>query len=569
MKKIKFIISLGFLFLLFGCNSWLEKEPLTQFTDDQYWTSEGNVKIFCNGFYSLFNGYGTGSTSTIFSNAGSGAESDYYFTTFSDDQANNNIDIFSTSVPATSTTWSTPYNYIRLANLLLARVDRVPTGATVINHYKGVAYFFRAFEYFELVKRYGDVPLANKYLDQDIDQSIIWGGRVSRNIVMDSVLNDLNKAVSGLYDKSKADVNAVNKDIANALKSRICLYEGTYSKYVLKDNARATKYLTEAKTAAEAVMATGNYSLNADYKTIYNSLDLTGNKEVLLYRLYQDGIVTHSVVGYCNSSTIISGLTKDAVESFLCTDGQPISISPLYKGDTPDAKLSIGQSTLKNRDKRLIAMVDSIICYTKKPNGSGFTSTTGYKIAKFDNSTLTKTQILAPNNPTDAPVFAYSEVLLNEAEACAELGVLTQDIVNNTINKLRTRAGITAMDILNLPNDSKRDADVPALIWEIRRERRVELMMNGMRYWDLRRWGKVSYLDSSVKPDIFKGAKAPAGTSGSPGGQDANGYILPYSSSSAAKRVVALPKNNLDPIPSGQLNLYKNQGVDFPQNTGW
>jgi hypothetical protein len=84
-------------------------------------------------------------------------------------------------------------------------------------------------------------------------------------------------------------------------------------------------------------------------------------------------------------------------------------------------------------------------------------------------------------------------------------------------------------------------------------------MMNGMRYWDLRRWGKVSYLDSTVKPDIFKGAKAPAGTSGSPGGQDANGYILPYSNASVAKRVVVLPKNNLDPIPSGQLNLYKNQ----------
>lgn len=568
MKKIKIILFISLTFVLFGCNSWLEKEPLTQFTDDAYWTSEANVKTFCNGFYSLFNGYGTGSSSTISTNGGSGAESDYYFTTFGDDQANNSIDIFSTSVPATSGSWTQPYAYIRLANLLLNRVDRIPISAAVINHYRGVGYFFRSLEYFDLVRRYGDVPFVNKYLDQDIDQSMIWGGRVNRNIVMDSVLNNLNSAINLLYDKSKADVNSVNKDVANAYKSRICLYEGTYSKYVLNNNTRAQKYLNEAKNAAEAVMA-ASYTLNTDYRTIYNSMDLTGNKEVLLYRLYLDGVVTHSVVGYCNSSTILSGLTKDAVESFLCTDGQPISLSPLYKGDIPNASLSIGQTTLKNRDKRLAAMVDSIICYTKKPNANGFTSTTGYKITKFDNATLTKTQILAPNNPTDAPIIALPEVLLNEAEACAELGLFTQTIADNTVNKLRTRGGVAALNVNSIPSDPTKDSSLSDLIWEVRRERRVELMMNGLRYWDLRRWGKVNYLDPAVKPDIFKGAKAPAGTSGSPGGQDTNGYILPYSSTTAAKRVITLPKYNLDPLPSGQLTLYKNAGIDFPQNSGW
>jgi hypothetical protein len=576
MKKIIKKISLAVVVLpmLVACNSWLDKQPLTQFSDTNYWTSEANVKTFCMGFYSLFDGFGTGSSSSISSNGGSGAESDFYFTTFGDDQANNAIDIFPTAAPASASTWSTPYTYIRLANLLLARISEVPISVTAQNHYRGIAYFFRAMEYYDLTRHYGDVPYENKYLDQVADTAAIWKSRTPRNTVMDSVLNDLNNAVALLYPKSVADtytgVNTVNQDVANVLKSRICLYEGTYSKYQLGDNTRATNYLTQCKTASEAVMNTGTYALNPDYRTVYSSLDLTGNKETMLYRLYIDGIVTHSVVGYCNSSTIISGLTKDAVDAFLCSDGQPIGLSSLYMGDTPNAStLSIGQSTLKNRDKRLIESVDSILCYINKSNSSGFTSTTGYRISRFDNSTLTKTEILAPNNPTDAPIFWLPEVLLNEAEACVELGSFTQTIADNTINKLRARAGVASLNVSNIPNDPKRDADVSPLLWEVRRERRVELMMDGFRYWDLRRWAKLSYLDPTVKPDIFKGAKAPAGTAGSPGKQDPSGYILPYSTTSVAKRVVTIPKCYLDPIPTGQLNLYQNAGITFPQNPGW
>jgi hypothetical protein len=125
------------------------------------------------------------------------------------------------------------------------------------------------------------------------------------------------------------------------------------------------------------------------------------------------------------------------------------------------------------------------------------------------------------------------------------------------------------LEVSNVSNDPKRDPDISSLLWEVRRERRAELMMDGFRYWDLRRWAKLSYLDPTVKPDIFKGAKVPVGTAGSPGGQDALGYILPYSSTSVAKRVVTNPKCYLDPIPTGQLNLYQNAGVTFPQNPGW
>ncbi|MDI3318383.1 RagB/SusD family nutrient uptake outer membrane protein [Pinibacter soli] len=577
MKTINKIgITFLLLFILAGCKKYLDKPPLTQFTDNEYWTSESNVKIFCNGFYCLFNGFGQGATSTISSNIAppattAGTESNFYFPSFSDDQVNSAIDIFPTAAGSTATTWTTPYYHIRMANLLLTRIGGVSSMSDVQkNHYRGVAYFFRAMEYFDLVRHYGDVPYTNTYLDQVIDTSIIWGPRVPRNTVMDSVLNDLNNAVTLLYSKSVADVNSVTQDVAQALKSRICLYEGTYSKYQLNSATRATKYLTECKTASEAVMNGGGYQLNPDFRTVFSSMDLTGNKEVLLYRVYLDGIVTHSVVGYCNSSTQVYGLTKDAVESFLCTDGLPINLSSLYQGDASNpTTLSIAQTTLKNRDKRLTASIDSILCYTGKPNSKGFVSTTGYLITRFNNATLTPTQLLAPNNPTDAPVFWLPEVLLNEAEALAELGSFTQADADKTINLLRARAGVTSLNVTNVPNDPKRDGDVPALLWEVRRERRAELMLTSFRYWDLRRWAKLSYLDASVKPDIFKGAKVPAGTSGTQGGQDATGYILPYSTTTAAKRVVKTPQNYLDFIPTGQLQLYTNHGISFSQNPGW
>ena len=232
-------------------------------------------------------------------------------------------------------------------------------------------------------------------------------------------------------------------------------------------------------------------------------MDLSKNNEVILYKSYVSGVMTHSVVGYTNSSTMMSGLTKDAVDSYLCTDGLPISLSPLYQGDDNIT------ATLANRDLRLAQSVDDRLAYIGTPNEKGFTSSTGYKITKFDNDALTPSETLAPNNPTDAPIFWLAEVYLNYAEAAAELGELTQSDLDATINLLRQRAGVVPLMLSSVPDDPLRDQDVPALIWEIRRERRCELMMDGFRSWDIRRWGKLQYLDPSIKPAIFMGAKIP------------------------------------------------------------
>ena len=398
----------------------------------------------------------------------------------------------------------------------------------------------------------------------------IYAPRTPRTAVVDSIMADLQFAAQSIRstDRNKAlgDANMVSQEVVWAYMSRVALYEGSYAKYVAGDAARAAALLQIAREAAGNVIGKNSFSLTPVYHQLYGSLDLSKNPEVLLYKSYVSGILTHSVIGYTNSSTMMSGLTKDAVNSFLCSDGLPISLSPMYAGDE-----TISQ-TLSNRDLRLVQSVEGELAYIGNPNEKGFTSSTGYIIAKFNNEGLGASEVLAPNNPTDAPIFWLAEVLLNYAEASAELGVLTQGDLDATVNLLRARAGVAPLLLAAVPNDPLRDADVSPLLWEIRRERRSELIMDGFREWDIRRWGKLEYLNPAVKPDIFLGARiasASAAPDALPDGLSisSDGYILPYGV--GVGRPVEVPKNYLDAIPTGQLTLYQLKGVDFPQNPGW
>lgn len=534
---------------------FLDRGSKVVFDDNNFWTSENNVKSYCWEFYNLFTGYGTGTNG------------DFYFTTFTDDQAARSMDMFPVTAPASDSHWD--YTYIRKANLLLERIPQMDMLSTeAANHYLGVARFFRAFEYANLVRHFGDVPYIDEYLDQSETEKI-YAPRMPRAAVVDSIMSDLKFATENIrtIERSKAlgDVNVLSKEVVLAYMGRVALYEGSYAKYVAGDAAGAVELLKVAQEASREIVGSGMFSLTPVYHELYGSLDLSKNPEVLLYKSYVSGILTHSVIGYTNSSTMMDGLTKDAVDSFLCSDGLPISLSPMYAGDETVA------GTLENRDLRLVQSVEDELAYIGNPNEKGFTSSTGYIITKFNNPSLGASEILAPNNPTDAPLFWLAEVMLNYAEAAAELGELTQTDLDATINLLRARAGVAPLMLSAVPDDPLRDSDVSPLLWEIRRERRSELIMDGFREWDIRRWGKLEYLNPAVKPDIFKGARiASAGSPVTlPDGLsiDSQGYILPYGEDSG--RTVEVPKNYLDAIPTGQLTLYNIKGVDFPQNPGW
>lgn len=535
---------------------FLNRGSKVVFDDNNFWTSENNVKSYCWEFYNLFTGYGTGTNG------------DFYFTTFTDDQAARSMDLFPVTAPAANSHWD--YTYIRKANLLLERVPQMQMlSSEAAAHYLGVARFFRAFEYANLVRHFGDVPYINEYLDQS-NVEAIYAPRMPRAAVVDSIMADLQFAAENLRtierNRALGDVNMLSGEVALAYMGRVALYEGTYARYVGNDEAAATALLKMAEEASQQIAGKGMFTLTPVYHELYGSLDLSKNPEVLLYKSYVSGILTHSVIGYTNSSTMMDGLTKDAVDSFLCSDGLPISLSPMYAGDETISQV------LSGRDLRLVQSVGDELAYIGNPNDKGFTSSTGYIITKFNNPSLGASEILAPNNPTDAPIFWLAEVMLNWAEASAELGTLTQGTLDATVNLLRERAGVAPLLIASIPDDPLRDPDVTPLLWEIRRERRSELIMDGFREWDIRRWGKLEYLNPAVKPDIFKGARIVAASGSAytlPDGLtvDSGGYILPYGA--AAGRTVEVPKNYLDAIPTGQLTLYNIKGVDFPQNPGW
>lgn len=533
-----------------GCSDYLETETPDQFSDLNFWTSESNVRTYNWEFYNLFEGYGNGTV-----------PGDFYFTSFSDDQASPSFQQFPVTAPASSSSWD--WYFIRKANIMLERIDEVPMSDEAKNHWKGVARFFRAFDYFNKVRLFGDVPWISKSVDI-AETDVIYKPRDPRAQVMDSILADIDFAIENL--RVEDEENTVNRDIALALKSRICLYAGTYRKYHTELGlSGAAEFLLEAKEASETLIQEGNYTLG-DYKDLYSSMDLAGNPEVLLYKKYLSGILTHSVIGFTNSSTQMRGLTKSAVEAYPMKDGLPISQSGLYMGDDNIENIRT------NRGERLLEVISDFLAYEGHLVG-GLSSSTGYRPAKFLQPASAQ---LAPQNETDAPLFWLAEVLLNYAEASAELNdlgeyVITQADLDKSVNLLRDRAGIARLTLTGgqnvsasgiMINDPERDADVPPLIWEIRRERRIELMMDGFRYQDLMRWKKGEYLDTESNPECVLGAKVPENPDII---RNEDGYIMPYEPGTT--RTFVAPKHYLSPIPTGQISLYPEGQLE--QNPGW
>ena len=576
MKKIFLFFAAGLL--LTSCSDLLDTEPYDQFTKQNYFTSENNVKLFANYFYNTFTGYGSGS-------------GDYYFNTLNDDQASTGITNWTfTSVPGTSGAWNTPYVEIRRANTLIANVPGISSMSDAAkNNWIGIGRLYRAWQHYKLVRAYGDCYYVDKELDAT-DEDILYGPRQPRNDVMDKVLEDLNFAVGNITADDGSKV-AYNKWVALAMKAEICLFEGTYSKYVTNNLNRATTYLTEAKNACLEIMNSGKYSLNSDYKSNFDSEDLSKNPEMILYKHYVLGVMGHGTIDYTCGSTQVNGMTKDAFDSYLFTDGKPLALTSMDKSDkgvvvSIDDNSGYGEAkhidiseVLANRDPRLSAAVDPILQFP----GSGYarfggaqsTSSTGYGVMLFDNEKYAKdangkdtngNRQSTYGNYSDAPIFWYAEILLNYAEACAELGSCTQADLDKSINLLRDRVNMPHLTTA-VAADPANNMGVSPLIWEVRRERRVEMMycMND-RYYSLQRWNQLDKLDTQKYPNLSRGAYVMGfdaeGVKLTDVDIDADGYI--NCKNNGAERIYS-DKYRLFPIPNDQANLNPQIG----QNPGW
>lgn len=569
---------------LSGCDRYLDLKPLDSNSDATNWTSEAALETFSWKFYGYLNelSYGNGWT-----------RGQYHSETLTDDYATETFSEFTKVIPPSSGTWNTNYDRIREANILLNRVDLVPDlSAKAANHWKGIARFFRAVYYYNLVRAYGDVVWVETEVDFSKEENITLP-RTSRVTVMDNVVADLQFAVDNCYSPSEAGANTVNNMVAAAFLSRVALYEGAWEKYHNVSGGHADQFYTAAKNAARKVIDSGLYQVTDNYKGMYTSLSLVGNKEVLLYKIYtlanvNGGKITeaHSQYGWIDSSTPTWGLTKSAMENYTLSNGLPVHMGAY------DDKTMAGIFT--GRDKRLGATVyDQILPVSESAWDFGIISTTGYWTFKFlplerRAEMEANASWNAPSNDTDGPIFQYSEVLENYAEACAELGSITQGDLDISVNLLRTKhggipaltlSGTTAcsVDGVAITKDPKSEA-ANVLLQELRRDRRSELMCDGFRHDDLMRWALGKRLDTKENPDGYLGVSVEAlmeyvGNNWAKV-QEKNfflgGYKSPYNTAAvnAGGTTVDRTWNDkyyLEPIPSGQITLDGNIG----QNPGW
>ena len=571
-------------FAMTSCDGFLNQPPYDDFTDEEYWQNEDQARTFMYGFYtSVFSGYGTGNSHGPF----------LMGQTLNDDFASDveQQDLTPLVVPESDGSWS--FSNIRKANYALESIERIDATPAVKNHWRGVARFFRACYYSNLVFRYGDVPWYDrvpKLSDSKEDMDYLYKDRDPRTFVDSCIMADFQYAMDSVRENDGP--MQINKYVVAAMASRFMLREGTFLKYHDLDKAMAEKCLNMAKNAAEMVMKSNKYAIAPSYNALFTSDDLASNPEIIMYRHYVDGVLAHSTLTY-SFTEAQAGLSRSLAEAFVANDGLPI-----YSKDA-NYLAPTSEEFFANRDARL-AMCIRPKYYVKGSETKPFNyALSGYSWNKFmDDTKADKPEPTwsGSKNVTDAPCLRYAEVLLNYVEAAYELHLIskytfTQADLDKSINLIRARAdvnlpalqmqgdqpainGVAFDDPKRLQIEQNADGGITSpLLWEIRRERRVELCLEGFRLNDLKRWHKLDYLWNGCNPDIRYGAyirlsdyptKAAEVVLEDPNATE--GYIL---RNTLNQRNRPIKRNYINPIPSGQITLYKTKGYTLSQNTEW
>lgn len=598
-------------FGLVSCNDdFLEVYPRDTQTEATAFVTADNFETYAWGLYSIFGGYSDDTLGddknggNLVSNA-AGGESDWAMGRY--------------KVPSSGGDWD--FSFIRRCNLMLDHIDGSQMNEDEKKHWRAVGLFFRSHRYFQLLQKFGDVPWIEHVLSTDSEE--LYYPRDSRDMVAANILRDLKQAAADIREGGNGN-NTVNTDVVNTFLSRFALFEGTWRKYHgLQD---ADTYLQAAADAALAVINTGKYSVNPSYDALFNSEDLTGAASIILFRQYAGGELGHNYTRRIRTGELTFEATKDLVDSYLCSDGKPISTSDVFE----DAPGEEGKDRLReydrfrNRDRRLYVtivppynenmsdskdseykvMLDDAdnaswtgtkrlpmtnfkgqVC-NSQPNlmeSSNFTNWgkthMGFCMWKYYNTTTPSTTANS-DNTTDAPIFRYEEVLLNYAEAMCELGKFDQAVADRTINLMRRRpsCNVADMDVdaiaaagrswdpaLETGGYYNRAAD--PVLWEIRRERRLEFVGEGFAFRDIRRW-KIADLVLNKRP---QGAWIDRNVyGGNLTLQDIDGNTLPADAQYGYGAYFGKPSGWLEhyylyPLPLN--NLVLNEALE--QNPGW
>ncbi|OEI78739.1 hypothetical protein AST99_18340 [Formosa algae] len=568
MKNILKLFFLSGILALTSCDDFLDKTPLDEVSEDAFYSTPSDLQAAVNGWYNDLPGW---SATSI----GYNILPDMYSDVGTAEEPSNRLSGLSYTVPtsATASVWS--FDEVRETNWLLDHVDQASGDQTLIDQYTGETYFFRAYFYFELLKRYGDVPIFPVYFD-NLDDEYVYAARDPRNEVADFIISDLDTAISLMQSFTEVATSRVSKEAAQLLKARVALYEGTWEHYHSGTDfgvsgLDGSTFLQTAADAAEDLMDSGVFSLYSDYKTLFNQTGYAGNSEVMLWRDYNSidlGINNVLQQTWPNRS----GFTKFAIDSYLCIDGNPTAVSSLYQGNENFATLEM------NRDPRLAATImapgdlieikdDGTEEYWEYPDfGSTNSGLTGYESEKYRNVVYDENYDDFTED-TSRIIMRYAEALLIFAEAKAELGTITQGDLDKSINLLRARVDMPDLNLAGIvtdPNWPNYGYTLTDILYEVRRERSVELMAEGFRADDLYRWRAHALFDG----DQPRGAYYYDGIVSTTLDEsdvtlDSDGFILPFASTGNYNFDES--KAYLNPLPTDELQLNPN----LTQNPGW
>ena len=577
-----------------SCEDFTDLSPIDSFTDKSYWKTADDLKMYATGFYGLLSSPSAtldGTSNNFVSRSASGWLFD------------------ESTVPTYASQSSWTWEWIRDCNYFFSRYQTVQASEKDVNKYVGEMRFFRSLLYFSKIKTFGDVPWYDRDL-QTNDTEELYKGRDPRDMVLGKVIEDLKFAIEWLPEKNSAEKGRLHKDAARQQLARVCLYYGTYMKYhneTPTTDWTADKLLKEAADQTDAIINSGNYDIvkasdaDADtkasegyplaYANLFVMKDHSNCKESVLSRFYQEGVLSHETGRQEGGNGY--GLTKDFIESFLMKDGTPIyNAGSGYKGDNNQ------ENEIADRDPRLyqlipnkhkpeLVLANGDVQFPVLPDVNAGAGVTGYPCTKFHSANSKQAE--ARNTYYDWFIYRYAEVLLINAEAKAELGLCTQEVLDKTINKLRDRVDMAHLTTTPVADSKPIDYgySLSNLIYEIRRERRIELVHEGFRLDDLKRWNGMKVLDNpktmfgiKVTDEVARMYKEIGniefGNANEEGKRpvveyEGAKYLYHYAGSrdlDATRSGRHWKKNDrrwLDPLPKEELLLNKN----LKQNPGW
>ncbi len=522
---------------LSSCGDFLDREPQTTLSPGTFWKTESDLRLGLNSLYNNMN------RSYVLDNQSADCFA----------AIGNNVSSGTYTAPNTDGIWTSSYQQIRVVNDFLKNYDAADVAQSVKDRYRGEALFFKAYFYFNLIKRFGDVPYITTTLD--LASPELYEPRTDKRIIVDDLLADLDEAENmiPLASSLKNDVGRITKGTVQALTARIALYFGTWYKF--HGGAEYKKYLQVARDAADRLMRSGEYSLYPDYRNLFLLPGEDSSEHILSFR-YSDETSAYNQRIRSVIIDLVQSPTKYLADAFLCKDGLPIEKSQ-YKVQY----LPLG-SEFENRDPRMALSLwrpgDPFMGGTLIPNLSNQTKT-GYMFKKYgDEDSYTNIQ-----SKIDEILIRYAEVLLIYAEASYELSdAISDEDLDRSVNTLRNRFAGHPDCLPGLTNAFVREHGLD-MREEIRRERRVELCSESFRYDDLIRWKTAEIeLPRAILGAMFDQSAYPSVVVGKDINVSDDGFIIVQAASS---RSFDPEKDYLFPLPLRERSL----NPQLSQNPGW